>query len=63
MQNFWEEYLKSLSIEKIDHLPGLFFDLLTKIDHWLEMNAKLSKVSNKPTKYPQTSKTSGFFRN
>lgn len=46
MQNFWEEYLKSLRRETLEALPPLFYDLLIKINHWLEANTKLSTSSN-----------------
>ncbi|CUI18031.1 conserved hypothetical protein [Candidatus Protochlamydia naegleriophila] len=40
MQNFWGEYLKNLRTENIEALPLSFSDLLTKINHWLEVNIK-----------------------
>lgn len=42
MQNFWGEYLKNLRTENIETLPPSFLDLLTKINHWLEVNTRLS---------------------
>ena len=43
MQNFWSEYLKNLRTESMEALPPSFVDLLMKINHWLEVNTKLSK--------------------
>lgn len=40
MQNFWGEYLKNLRIENTEALPLSFSDLVTKINHWLEVNIK-----------------------
>lgn len=42
MQNFWSEYLKNLRIEHIEVIPSSFSDLLTTINHWLEVNTRLS---------------------
>lgn len=44
MQNYWNEYLKNLRAENVKALPSSFLDLITKINHWLQLNTNLNKI-------------------
>lgn len=41
MQNFWNEYLRSLRLEHVSSLPGNIADVISKINGWLQSNTKL----------------------
>jgi len=41
IQNFWNEYLRSLRPECVSSLPGNIADVVSKINEWLRSNTRL----------------------
>ncbi len=41
MQNFWNQYLRSLRPEHVSSLPGNLADLIAKLNQWLRSNTRL----------------------